>query len=286
MNLGNFYLDNKIIDRMIDQSLMEDIGTGDVTTNSIVDPNEKASAHWVAKQEGIICGLGIAKKVFQKMDGEFDWEAQISDGDWVDSGKIITRFSGNCRAILTAERVALNFAQRMSGISTETNKIVRLLEGLHTEILDTRKTIPGFRQLDKYAVSVGGGKNHRIGLFDMAMIKDNHITAAGSITIAVARVRDKNPEIQIEVETTSLNQVYEALEAKVDLIMLDNMDIEMMAKAVKIIDGKALTEASGNLTGEHIRKVAMTGVDFISSGSLTHSVQAFDISQKLINIYK
>ncbi|MEX2463353.1 MAG: carboxylating nicotinate-nucleotide diphosphorylase [Balneolaceae bacterium] len=271
---------------MIDQSLMEDIGTGDVTTNSIVDPNEKASAHWVAKQEGIICGLGIAKKVFQKMDEEFDWEAQISDGDWVDSGKIITRFSGNCRAILTAERVALNFAQRMSGISTETNKMVRLLEGLHTEILDTRKTIPGFRQLDKYAVSVGGGKNHRIGLFDMAMIKDNHITAAGSITIAVARVRDKNPEIQIEVETTSLNQVYEALDAEVELIMLDNMDIEMMAKAVKIIDGKALTEASGNLTGEHIRKVAMTGVDFISSGSLTHSVQAFDISQKLINIYK
>ncbi|MEX0945613.1 MAG: carboxylating nicotinate-nucleotide diphosphorylase [Balneolaceae bacterium] len=286
MNLGNFYLDNKIIDRMIDQSLMEDIGTGDVTTNSIVDPNEKASAHWVTKQEGIICGLGIAKKVFQKMDEEFDWEAQISDGDWVDSGKIITRFSGNCRAILTAERVALNFAQRMSGISTETNKMVRLLEGLHTEILDTRKTIPGFRQLDKYAVSVGGGKNHRIGLFDMAMIKDNHITAAGSITIAVARVRDKNPEIQIEVETTSLNQVYEALDAEVELIMLDNMDIEMMAKAVKIIDGKALTEASGNLTGEHIRKVAMTGVDFISSGSLTHSVQAFDISQKLINIYK
>ena len=284
MKRNNFHLDDMTINRIIDQALMEDMRFGDITTDAIVGMKDKASAQWVAKQEGVICGLQIAEKVFRKLDDEIKWRSLVVDGDWVDEGAIIAQFSGSCRAVLSAERVALNFVQRMSGIATETSRMVRKLEGLHTELLDTRKTVPGLRLLDKYAVATGGGKNHRMGLYDMAMIKDNHIAAAGSINKAVYLVRRKNPDIRVEVETTSLEQVQEALDSGADMIMLDNMDIEQMSKAIKMIEGSVQTEASGNITGENIRDVASTGVDFISSGALTHSVKAFDISQTIVNV--
>lgn len=278
-------LNRKYIDRIVIQSLEEDIGSGDITTDAVVAPEIKARAEWIAKEDGVICGLDIAHSVFQKLDQQMNWVPDKKDGDHVRSGEKIVTFSGNCRAILTAERTALNFAQRMSGIATQTQLAVQLLNGYKTQIIDTRKTVPGLRILDKYAVESGGGKNHRMGLHDMAMVKDNHIVAAGGITEAVQMIRQKSSDVKIEVETTTLDQVAEALNAGADFIMLDNMEIGMMKSAVHLADGKALTEASGNLTVENIQNVAETGVDYISSGALTHSVKAFDISQRVIEIY-
>lgn len=273
------------LDDLIDVALAEDIGGGDVTTEAVIDDQKKTKAVWVAKQAGIIAGLQIAQRVFEKLDENIEWHPFFNDGDEVRTGEAVVEFSGNCRAVLIAERTALNFAQRMSGIATKTNEIVRELEGFSTKILDTRKTVPGLRKLDKIAVKAGGGVNHRMGLYDLAMIKDNHIQAAGSISKAVERVRAKNPDIRIEVETTNLEEVDEALKSGADIIMLDNMSVEMMTKAVERIGTRAETEASGNITSKTIREVAGTGVNFISVGALTHSVQAFDISQRIKEIF-
>lgn len=273
------------MDDLIQVALAEDVGSGDVTTESIIDEEKKAKAIWVAKENGIVAGLDAAKYVFQFLDENLSWNPIYTDGDSVQRGETIVEFRGNCRAILTAERTALNIAQRMSGIATKTAKIVHELEGFSTKILDTRKTVPGLRKLDKMAVKAGGGTNHRMGLYDLAMIKDNHIEAAGSIATAVERVRSNHPDIKIEVEATNINQVLEALDAGADIIMLDNMSIDQMGEAVEKIGDQAETEASGNITHDNIREVAETGVNFISVGALTHSVKAFDISQRIKEIF-
>lgn len=279
-----FQLSDARTSEIIDAALHEDIGTGDVTSNAIIDENSTAKASWIAKENGTICGLDVAEMVFRKLDRNMLWNPRFKDGDAVQKGDVIVEFEGLCRAVLTAERVALNFAQRMSGISTQTSKMVKALDGFDTRILDTRKTVPGLRALDKYAVAAGGGTNHRMGLYDMAMIKDNHIVAAGGIVPAVERVRRQYPEMKIEVETTSGSEVNEAIRAGADIIMLDNMNYDQMKNAVQQIAGRAETEASGNITLETVVKVAETGVDFISAGALTHSVKAFDISQRVKEI--
>lgn len=269
---------------LIDRALEEDIGTGDVTTNSIVGNQQTARAIWVAKQTGVVAGLDVAEAVFRRLDSEITWNPICKDGDKVKIGQILVEFEGNGRAILSGERVALNFAQRMSGIATKTAGMAEILGGTSTRTLDTRKTVPGLRLLDKFAVSIGGGLNHRIGLYDMALVKENHIRLAGGIQKAVDKIRSKYPEVRIEVETTNLDEVEEALNSGADRIMLDNMDNETMHKAVVQIAGRAETEASGNMSANRLREVAKTGVDFISVGALTHSVEAFDISQQIKNI--
>ncbi len=276
-------LADKGVDELITRALEEDIQTGDVTTNAIIDSITEGRAEWKAKDNGIIAGLELAEAVFKRLDIELSWEAKFSDGNKIADGDVIVKMKGKTRALLTAERTALNFVQRMSGIATETNRYVTLLEDFGAHILDTRKTVPGLRLLDKYAVKMGGGENHRMGLYDLAMIKDNHIISAGSIANAVERVRQAQPALKIEVETKNLEEVKEALAADADIIMLDNMDPSLMSRAVEVVNDKALTEASGNITLENIRTVAEAGVDFISVGALTHSVKAFDISQIIIS---
>lgn len=278
--------DAEAVDDLIARAFKEDIGDGDLTTNAIIGEGQQANALWQAKESGIIAGMDIARTVFQTLDPELDWNPSIEDGDRVESGQTLVEMEGASRAILTAERTALNLAQRLSGIATKTRQLVRALTGYQTRILDTRKTVPGLRQLDKYAVAAGGGTNHRMGLFDLALIKDNHIIAAGGIADAVEMVRAKHPEVKIEVETTSIDEVNQALDVGVDIIMLDNMNAQMMSEAVNLVGGRAKTEASGNITLESIKEVAETGVDYISVGALTHSVKAFDISQKLLKIYQ
>lgn len=274
------------IESLLDRAFEEDIRSGDVTTNAVVDEHQKAKAAWVSKEKGVVAGLDIARLVFQELDPEISWLTEVEDGDLVEVGTEIVVMEGSCRAILTAERIALNIVQRMSGIATLTNRFVEETGDLDTKILDTRKTVPGLRSLDKYAVAAGGGTNHRMGLFDMAMIKDNHIVAAGGIQQAVEAVRERNKEIRIEVETTTLEQVKKALSAGADIIMLDNMSTEQMAEAVALVQGRVLLEASGNIGLDRVREVAETGVDSISVGALTHSVKAFDISQQLNEIIK
>lgn len=272
--------DIKIIELIIELALKEDIRTGDVTTDNIVEKGKTAKAHMIAKEEGVIAGLPIAEIIFKKLDDSIEWNPLVREGEKVEKGKAIAQFEGSLRAILMGERTALNFLQRMSGIATETAKYVKALDGYKTKLLDTRKTAPGLRMLDKYAVKMGGGTNHRVGLFDMAMIKDNHIEAAGGIMNAVKKVKEGLKEkIQIEVETRNLAEVELAISAEVDIIMLDNMSIGLMTEAVKLINGRAKVEASGNMTLERITQVAETGVDFISVGALTHSVKGLDISQ-------
>ena len=262
----------------------EDIGEGDITTNNLVPPHARKTAVLVAKEEGIIAGMPLAEMVFRKFDEQIEWKEKIADGSSVKSGDILVEFSGNLRALLTGERKALNFLQRLSGIATFAGKCKKEVEGYEVEILDTRKTMPGYRYLDKYAVRMGGGSNHRFGLYDMVMIKDNHIQVAGGINEAVVAIRTKIPKsIKIEVETTNLDQVQQALAADVDIIMLDNMSSKMMKKAVELINNRAKIEASGNMTLKRIRKVAATGVNYISIGALTHSVKALDISQRIID---
>lgn len=273
------------LDDIIKVAIAEDVGLGDVTTESIIDEQKKAKAIWVAKEDGIIMGLDVAKRVFQHLDNEVKWNPFFEDGDSVKNGDKIVEFEGTCRAVLTAERTALNFSQRMSGIATKTYEIVQKLDGFSTQVLDTRKTAPGLRKLDKMAVKAGGGGNHRMGLYDLAMIKDNHILVAGSISKAAEQVRAEAPDIRIEVETTNLEQVEEALDVGADIIMLDNMNLETMKDAVEIISSNAETEASGNITIDNVREVAKTGVNFISIGALTHSVRAFDISQQIKEIF-
>jgi nicotinate-nucleotide pyrophosphorylase (carboxylating) len=274
----------KPVDTLIEIGLKEDVNTGDLTTDLLIPASVQSTATMIAKADGVIAGLFVAKAVFQKLDPSVEFTAEVSDGDKVRKGDLICTIKGAYRALLTGERLALNFLQRMSGIATETAKYVEAVKGFKTVILDTRKTAPGLRLLDKYAVKEGGGTNHRIGLYDLVMIKDNHISVAGGITKAVEAIRPSIPKnIKIEVETTTLEEVKEALHAGADIIMLDNMDTKTMRNAVLIIDGKAKVEASGNMNLERVREVAATGVDYISIGALTHSVTALDISLKIEN---
>lgn len=269
---------------LFDLAYAEDIGDGDITTNNLIPPDSNKTAVLVAKEEGVIAGLPVAEMVFKKFDKNLEWKVILPDGSKVKPGDVIVEFTGNYRALLTGERKALNFLQRLSGIATYANQCMQEINGYKVEILDTRKTLPGYRHLDKYAVRMGGASNHRFGLYDMVMIKDNHIQVAGGIKNAVEAIRTRIPKsIKIEVETTTLEQVQEALDADVDIIMLDNMSSKLMIEAVGLIARRAKVEASGNMTLKRIRKVAATGVDYISIGALTHSVKALDISQRIID---
>ena len=271
-------LDNNEIDKIISRALKEDVGTGDITSNLIIPRNKTAKAFILAKEEGVIAGLQVAKSVFYKLDKNIRWKNLVMEGEFVSAGTKIVEMKGPYRALLTGERTALNFLQRMSGIASLTLKYVEQLSDLKTKILDTRKTVPGLRLLDKYSVKKGAGTNHRIGLYDMVLIKDNHIKAAGSISEAVKQVKGKlNKKIKIEVETATLDEVKEALNSGANIIMLDNMSIKQMKEAVKIINGKVKVEASGGVNINSVRMIAETGVDYISVGALTHSVKALDI---------
>ncbi len=276
MEIEQEYLSN--LNALIDLAIKEDVGSGDITTDSIIPKSKNVQGYLKTKEDGIISGLKVAELVFRKFNPNLNWTNETGDGTKVSSNIIIVNFEGEYRALLSAERIALNFLQRMSGISTKTSEFVKILSNYKTKLLDTRKTVPGFRLLDKYAVKMGGGINHRFGLYDMVMIKDNHIEVAGGITQAVNEVKNKvKPEIKIEVETKNIEEVKEAISANVNIIMLDNMNYGDMKQCVELIGDKALTEASGNVTIENLEKVAETGVDFISVGELTHSVKAFDI---------
>ena len=275
-------LDFKAIKPAIDFALNEDLGSGDITTNALIPFDLQAKATMVAKSSGVIAGLAVAEYVFKSLDNEIQLKTFINDGSSVIKGDLILEISGSYRALLSGERLALNFLQRMSGIATMTANYNNQLAGTEVKILDTRKTVPGLRLLDKYAVRIGGGTNHRIGLYDMVLIKDNHIKVAGGITKAIEQIKKNIPTgIKIEVETTTIAEVTEALAAGVDIIMLDNMDNKTMRECVKIINKQAKVEASGNMTIERLREVAETGVDFISVGALTHSVTALDISMNI-----
>ena len=268
--------------KLIEIALKDDVGDGDITTNSIVPAEIRRKAKMVAKADGVIAGLPVAEMVFRKLDPDLIWNELVKEGDKVKNGDVLVEFKGSYRALLTGERTALNFLQRLSGIATMAAKYADEVKDFNTTILDTRKTLPGFNRLDKYAVKTGGASNHRHGLHDMVMIKDNHIEVAGGITPAVLAVRSNiSHGIKIEVETTTLAQVQEAIAVKADIIMLDNMDIETMRKSIELIAGRAKIETSGNITLDRLREIASTGVDFISVGALTHSVSALDISQRI-----
>jgi len=275
--LNKFYIDD-----MIKTALKEDINYLDTTSDFLIPENQIGNAYFLAKADGVLCGLDIAMRVFELLDSTFHAEIFKKDGDVVKKGDVIVRFSGHMRELLKGERTALNLIQHMSGIATKAAEAVSMVKGTHASIADTRKTLPGLRPLQKYAVAVGGGKNHRFNLSDAAMLKDNHIDAAGGITNAITSLRGKlGHMVKIEVETRDLEELQEALTAGANIIMLDNMSVEMMKEAVKINDGRALLEASGGITQDTLRGVAETGVDIISIGALTHSVQAFDISMKI-----
>jgi nicotinate-nucleotide pyrophosphorylase (carboxylating) len=270
------------IKEIIQRALDEDIQTGDITTQAVIPDSVLGKGKFLVKANGVIAGLNVAKIVFEMIDDKIDFKVLIHDGGKVKVGDIVAEVEGKASSILTAERTALNFLQRMSGIATLTNTFVEKIKHTKAKILDTRKTVPGLRLLDKEAVRLGGGKNHRIGLFDMFLIKDNHIEISGSITNAIEACRNfqqkKNSNLRIEVETKNLEEVKEAIACNVDIIMLDNFKTEMMKKAVTLINGKCLIEASGNINVDNVKEVAETGVDYISVGALTHSVKALDIS--------
>ena len=274
-----------LINKLLDLGIEEDINTGDITTESIIPASMNAVATMTAKQDGVISGLDIVKMVYDRFQSDVVFTPYFKDGDTVQKGDVILKIEATYPTLLRGERLSLNIFQRMCGIATETAKYVRELEGIHTELLDTRKTAPGLRVLDKMAVKHGGGTNHRMGLYDMAMIKDNHIKMAGGIAKAVEQVRARIAEgIKIEVETTNLEEVHQAIGAGADIIMLDNMDNQTMTEAVKIINAanKGIkTEASGNMSIPRLKEVAATGVDYISVGALTHTVKGMDISMNI-----
>ncbi len=264
---------------IVQQALTEDIGEGDITSNSIIPIDAHFEGDFIAKEEGVIAGLEIVKLTFHSINDNIRFLPYVKDGQTIPQGEIIASVSGPGRSILSAERIALNFLQRMSGIATITRRFADAVHGTSTKILDTRKTIPGLRTLDKWAVRLGGGYNHRFGLYDMALIKENHIIAAGSIPEAVKRVRQKiSHEIAIEVEVRNLEELKEALGLEIDRILLDNMSIKDLKSAVKVTEGKIPLEASGNINLDNVKVIAETGVDYVSVGMLTHSVKALDIS--------
>lgn len=264
----------------IRRAIAEDVGSGDVTTNSTVPAEAKAQVRITAKQSGVVAGLDVARMVFSQFDNEIVFAQQARDGEEVSKGQILAEVFGSVRALLTGERTALNFLGRMSGIATLTRQYVDAVKGTGAVILDTRKTAPGLRATDKLAVVCGGGQNHRHGLFDMVLIKDNHIDFAGSLAEAVRRVRESGTNLEIEVEAGSIEEVREALSMKVERILLDNMTPEMMHEAVKLNNGFSRLEASGNVSLATVREIAETGVNYISVGALTHSPPTFDVSLK------
>jgi nicotinate-nucleotide pyrophosphorylase (carboxylating) len=275
----------KILEHIIKLALDEDIGDEDITTKAVIPADIKARGVFIIKADGIIAGLKVAEKVLKVIDDQIVYKIITEDGTFVKTGSISAEVEGSASSILKSERTALNFLQRMSGIATLTHRFISQIKHTKAKILDTRKTVPGLRLLDKEAVRLGGGKNHRIGLFDLFLIKDNHIEIAGSITEAVMRCRDyrkkKNSAFKIEVETKNLLEVKEALSCDIDIIMLDNFNADRMKQAVELINGKCLVEASGNINLKNVKEVAETGIDYISVGALTHSVKALDISLEL-----
>ena len=274
--MNKFYIDD-----LIKNALSEDINYIDVSSEYIFTPEDKSEAYFVSKADGVLAGINVAMRVFELLDDEFQYKLYKKDGDEIKTGDLIAEFSGKTAELLKGERTALNLLQHMSGSATQTNACVKAVEGTGVSIVDTRKTLPGLRPIQKYAVTCGGGKNHRYNLSDAAMLKDNHIEAAGSITKAVKALKDKvGHMVNIEVETRNMDEVKEALEAGASIIMLDNMTVEEMQECVKYVDGRAVLEASGNITYENLREKAKSGVDIISMGALTHSVTAFDISMK------
>ena len=267
------------IDRIIQTALQEDIGLGDVTTLATVAPGTPGRAQLVAKEDFVLAGIDVAARVFRLVGDGVAFEKIVEDGRAVDRGQVLAWIKGDAALLLQGERVALNLLQRMSGIATLTAQYVRAVEGTRATLVDTRKTTPGLRVLEKYAVRMGGGRNHRTSLYDGILIKENHIVAAGGIAVAIERARNRAPHtLRIEIETQNLAEVAEALEAGADIILLDNMDIPMLADAVRLIDGRALSEASGGVNLDTVRGIAETGVDFISVGALTHSYRSADIS--------
>ena len=274
-----------LINKLIDLGIEEDINTGDITTESIIPESMTATATMTAKQDGVISGLEIVKMVYDRFQDDVVFTPYFNNGDHVKKGDVILKIEATYPTLLRGERLSLNIFQRMCGIATETARYVKELAGTHTQLLDTRKTAPGLRVLDKMAVKHGGGTNHRMGLYDMAMIKDNHIKMAGGIAKAVEQVRSRIPsDIKIEVEATNLDEVKQAIEAGADIIMLDNMSNVAMTEAVAVIrkaDKGIKTEASGNMNIERLHEVAETGVDFISVGALTHTVKGMDISMNI-----
>ncbi len=277
MALLQFYIDD-----IIKTALKEDINYIDTTSSLLIDKDKVTDAYFISKADGVLCGIEVAKRVFELIDGSVTFTAHFCDGDRIKKGDIIAEMRGSTISLLTGERTALNLIQHMSGIASATGRLVDLCKGTNASVTDTRKTLPGLRALQKYAVTCGGGKNHRFNLSDGAMLKDNHIDAGGGITATVEQLRSRlGHMVKIEVETRNLDEVREAVESGCEVIMLDNMDCDTMREAVKIVDGRALTEASGNVTEERIRAIAETGVDIISVGALTHSVEAFDISMRI-----
>ena len=271
-----------LIEKLIDEALFEDIGPGDITSEAVIPDEASSTAEVIAKQDLVLAGVLIAREVFRKLDPWVQFTPLAHDGSRVQSGSIIAQVQGRTRMLLAGERVALNLMQHLSGIATTTARFVDALKGSRAEILDTRKTLPGLRALEKYAVRMGGGRNHRFGLYDGILIKDNHIKAAGGIIKAMAGIRKKvHPLLKIEVEVKTLDEVREAMAAGATMILLDNMPSAVMRQAVGIVGERVLVEASGNVTLENVKEIAETGVDFISSGSLTHSAPAADISMKI-----
>lgn len=270
------------IDELIKRALLEDINYIDTTTDYLIPEEQQGSADFLAKSDGVLCGMEVALRVFQLLQPDVKCEVYKNDGDSLKKGEIFAKIHGKTRTILKGERTALNLIQHMSGIATATNEAVKIVEGTNASIADTRKTLPGLRPIQKYAVTVGGGRNHRYNLSDAAMLKDNHIDAGGGIENAVKTLKKRLGHMtKVELEVRNLDELHQALNSGVDVIMLDNMSCEMMKEAVGITAGRALLEASGGITNETLRAVAETGVDIISIGALTHSVKAFDISLKI-----
>ena len=275
------YLNDIMLEKLIMNALSEDVGPGDITTESTIPETARAHGLYQAKESGVLCGIGVAARVFELIDRDIEFTPLKRDGDRIEKGEIIAEVRGKATNVLTGERVGLNLMQRMSGIATRTAEAVAQVEGTGAKICDTRKTTPGLRVVEKYAVKVGGGTNHRFNLADGILIKDNHIVAAGSITNAVRAARANAPHtLKIEVEVETFDELNEALDAGADIIMLDNMSCEDMKKAVGIVNGRAVTEASGNMGDRNLKEVADCGVDLISIGALTHSVRSLDISLK------
>ncbi len=269
------------MDEYILHALKEDITSEDVSTNAVMPDKKQGTAQLICKADGIICGLEVFERTFTLLDETFRFDTDVKDGDRVEKGQLIGTLFGDIRALLSGERTALNYLQRMSGIATITNEYAKELEGTKTTLLDTRKTTPNMRPFEKYAVTVGGGRNHRYNLSDGVLLKDNHIGAAGSVKKAIEMAKDYAPFVRkIEIETETIEQVKEALEAGADIIMLDNMDNDTMKKCVELIGDKAETECSGNVTKERLREIAAIGVDYVSSGALTHSAPVLDVSLK------